>query len=144
MRQIGCALVLSLGLVGCSSSQPSAASRSTTSGSYVTITRCLTGVSGGAAERPSEILGTLEMVGGPAPGLPRPVRGTVTATASSGNRCDVKVGDDGRFDLDLAPGVYRLTGRSPRFGGGRYPCAADGKVALAGPLIVANVICSVR
>jgi len=84
------------------------------------------------------------MVGGSPPGVARPVRGTVTAAASSGARCEVTVRNDGRFDLDLARGVYHLTGRSPLFGGGKYQCSADRRVALVDKRVVANVICPVR
>jgi hypothetical protein len=157
MKRIGCALFVALAAAACSSSHPSAtpkpAPTSTTTGSARPNdsstpggSPCLTGVSGGAAARPTEVTGVLEMVGGPAPGLARPVRGTVTITGSTGNRCEVKVAANGEFHVDIAAGTYQLTGRSPSFGSGNLPCSADHRVTADRDHTpaVANVICPVR
>jgi hypothetical protein len=77
------------------------------------------------------------MVGGPSSATPEAVPGKVTATkVSTGpptDACSATVAADGNFTLVLAPGTYRFRGRSPRFGGGRVDCAADGNVVILAP-----------
>jgi hypothetical protein len=104
------------------------------------------------------VIGTLRMVGGPAGASADAVAGTVTAAADSAGtlpvHCSTMVGADGRFALVLAPGTWRLTGRSPSFNGGTVDCAGERVVVLAqqpGPPIdwkrgtsVVNVDCQRR
>ncbi|MEY2423868.1 MAG: hypothetical protein QOI95_3935 [Acidimicrobiaceae bacterium] len=53
----------------------------------------------------------------------RPVRGTVKAQPVAGGAVtEVSVSDDGRFEIRLRPGDYKLTGTSPLFGSGGYEC----------------------
>lgn len=50
------------------------------------------------------------MVGGPAPGLPRPGEGTVTVTGD-GTSKSVRTGPNGLFTLVLPSGSYKVSGR---------------------------------
>jgi hypothetical protein len=77
-------------------------------------------------------MGTLHMVGGPSPGLDEPVAGVVTARERVGSAVPttVAVGSDGRFAMTLPEGVYEVTGYSPRFGDGKYPCTPGGPVTI--------------
>ncbi|MEP7026440.1 MAG: hypothetical protein ABJB47_22105, partial [Actinomycetota bacterium] len=94
------------------------------------------------------LTGTLIRVGGPAPGAAVPLPGQVTAVGSAGSRFVATAGAGGRYRLELPPGTYRLTGRSPlvQADGSALPCAAGHAVrigaapAAAGP----DVVCSVR
>jgi hypothetical protein len=68
--------------------------------------------------------GKFVRVGGPAPGSPFPLPGTITARAATGQMFTAKVARDGRFKLSLPPGTYRVTGRSPLMQSGHMTCAA--------------------
>jgi hypothetical protein len=91
------------------------------------------------------------MVGGPPPGLNKPLVGTVLAVSDSGDRCSIAVGAENASHFDLSPGVYTITGRSPSFGAGRYECTAERQVTVderppnsrGGPIFV-TVVCPVR
>ncbi len=64
-------------------------------------------------------------VGGPAPGAPVPLPGTVTATAANGGATvSVSVGKDGKFRISLPPGSYRFTATSPLMQSGKMTCSA--------------------
>jgi hypothetical protein len=107
---------------------------------------CVSGISGGAAERPPGITGTLRMIGGPA-GNNRPVAGTVSITSATGSGCDIAVSDSGAFDVAVPVGHYTVTGHSPSFGDGQYLCSADGPVnvtntGLGNLPVTITVICS--
>jgi hypothetical protein len=91
------------------------------------------------------------MVGGPAPGINKPVAGTVVATSTTGRRCKVAVGPDGTFTMHVVPGTYTFTGESPSFGGGKYRCTNGAPVKLTdrptnsqGPSPQVTVVCPVR
>ncbi|HTZ30012.1 MAG TPA: hypothetical protein VMC83_38815 [Streptosporangiaceae bacterium] len=62
--------------------------------------------------------GTLVRVGGPAgksgPPPPLPLPGTIVARDAAGQQFTATAGNDGRFELSLPPGTYRLTGHSPQ------------------------------
>jgi len=75
---------------------------------------------------------TLHMVGGPPPGTDEPVAGTVTARERGGLgvATTTSVGPDGRFAMRLTDGIYEVTGYSPRFGDGKYPCTPGGPVTI--------------
>jgi hypothetical protein len=60
------------------------------------------------------VTGLLVRVGGPAPGAPVPLPGTVVARTAAGAQFAATTGKDGRFQLSLPPGTYRLTGHSPQ------------------------------
>jgi hypothetical protein len=76
------------------------------------------------------VLVTLQMVGGPPTAAPQAVAGTITADAPSGQQCTVPVDRTGHVLMRLAPGTYRLTGRSPQYDGGAATCAAEGPVVF--------------
>jgi hypothetical protein len=64
------------------------------------------------------VTGMLVRVGGPTtktgPPPPLPLPGTVVARNSAGRQFTATAGNDGRFELSLPPGTYRLTGHSPQ------------------------------
>ena len=91
----------------------------------------------------------LNRVGGPAPGAPVPLAGTVIATSTDSARCSVPVGSDGAARVALRPGVYRVTGRSPQYGDGKYVCTSPQLLTVSDPGSVTNptsinVECSVK
>ena len=122
-----CAAIVALATSACSSSNSSANAdgRPTTTsaqGATTTIPHASEGY----------VLVTLAAVGGPAPGLPRPMRGTVVfrnpnSTMPGGGSPAVTrtVGTDGTVQLSLQPGLYSVTGRSPLYESNRGVCRAD-------------------
>jgi len=84
-------------------------------------------------------------VGGPAPGSPVPLPGTITARAATGRTFTATAGRDGRFTLSLPPGAYRVTGRSPLIQSGRTACpaAADLHVTRGKRARHVTVVCSI-
>ncbi len=106
----------------------------------------LAGCSGSVAT--GTIAGTLERVGGPAPGRPVPLAGRVVAVASTGARFTGTVGKNGRFKLPVPPGSYHLTGYSPRVrsSGAEMRCSAQNAVSVeVGKLSpIVHVVCSGR
>lgn len=77
----------------------------------------LTGCSAQAGPLQS-VTGLLIRVGGPAtlshPQNRLPLPGTVVARNTSGEQFTTTTGNNGRFQLSLPPGTYRLTGHSPQ------------------------------
>ena len=56
----------------------------------------------------------------------------------------VRVGSDGRFAASVPAGQYRLTGHSPLYGSGAYPCKTVGDAPVtvaAGATVAAQVVC---
>jgi hypothetical protein len=84
-------------------------------------------------------------VGGPAPGSPVPLPGTITARAATGRTFTATAGRDGRFTLSLPPGAYRVTGRSPLIQSGRTACpaAVDLHVTRGKRALHVTVVCSI-
>jgi hypothetical protein len=82
----------------------------------------LAGCSAGGYQQ--NVTGTFVRVGGPAPGSPFPLPGTITARAATGKTFTATASDDGHFRLSLPPGTYRVTGRSPLMQSGQMTCAA--------------------
>ena len=84
-------------------------------------------------------------VGGPAPGSPVPLPGTITARAATGQTFTATAGRNGRFMLSLPPGAYRLTGRSPLIQSGRTACAPAARLHVSSSKHVrpVTVICSI-
>ena len=73
---------------------------------------------GAARHTAGRVTGKFLMEGGPmGPGArqpgERPLPGTVTFTAAGHRPVDVRVGASGKFSAWLAPGRYRVAGRSP-------------------------------
>lgn len=65
------------------------------------------------------IKGTIKIAGGPATaaapgGVVRGIPGQVIATSPAGRKFTVKAQANGQFRLSLPPGMYRVTGKSPR------------------------------
>ncbi len=89
--------------------------------------------------------GRFKRVGGPAPGSPFPLPGTVTARAATGETFTATAGRDGRFKLSLPPGTYRVTGRSPLMQSGQMICAATAElhVTRGMPARPVTVVCSI-
>lgn len=75
--------------------------------------------------------GRFVRVGGPAPGSPFPLPGTITARAATGETVTAAAGQDGRFRLSLPPGSYRVTGRSPLMQSGQMICAATAELHIS-------------
>jgi hypothetical protein len=77
----------------------------------------LAGCSGQTANGQT-VTGMLVRVGGPAtrsgPPPPMPLPGMVVARNAAGQQFTATAGNDGRFELSLPPGRYRLTGHSPQ------------------------------
>ena len=73
----------------------------------------LAGCSGQAGPH-QMVTGLLVRVGGPSPGSPVPLAGTVVAQNAAGGQFTTSTGKNGRFQLSLPPGAYRLTGHSPQ------------------------------
>jgi hypothetical protein len=89
--------------------------------------------------------GTFVRVGGPAPGSPFPLPGTITARAVTGETFTATAGKNGRFKLSLPSGSYHLTGRSPLMQSGQMICAATAELRVTRnkPAGSVTVVCSV-
>jgi hypothetical protein len=100
---------------------------------------------GGTPGYRQTVPGTFERVGGPAPGAPFPLPGTITARTATGQTFTATAGQGGRFKLSLPPGSYQVTGRSPLIDSGQAPCPATAKlrVSRGQPARSVTVICSV-
>jgi hypothetical protein len=94
------------------------------------------------------VTGLLVRVGGPAPGSPVPLPGTVIARNTAGEQFTTTTGNDGQFQLSLPPGTYRLTGHSPQVKGDgqQLLCRAERTVHVTRRKPVHNiwVICSIK
>ncbi len=103
----------------------------------------LTGCSAGGYQQ--NVTGRFVRVGGPAPGLPFSLPGTITARAASGQTFSATAGSNGRFSLSLPPGTYRVTGRSPLMQSGQMTCAAPAalRVTRGKPAGHVTVVCSI-
>jgi hypothetical protein len=102
----------------------------------------------GTAQGPAEIagnglvLGTLEAVGGPPPGTPRPLRGSITLRSSRGKAFTTTAGSDGAFAVRIPPGPYTVIGRSPLYDSGIADCQPIEPVTVvAGTTIRVVVAC---
>jgi hypothetical protein len=139
-----CLLAAGAMLVGCSGreSAPSAGS------SVVKETgSSVGGGTGSSVATENSASGTLEMVGGPAPGSPRPVPGTVMfrSTGAVGRTYSATAGADGHFELGLPPGSYMVTGRSPLYVQGLIDCQAGAPVMVSGAVMAPVLVtCQVR
>lgn len=127
---------LSLGLLAACSTQSGAGTSSpeaAVKAQALSIRSVATGV----------LRGRLVFVGGPFPGSPRPLGGTVTVTGHS--RVVFTVGRDGRYTVTLPVGTYRLSGSSPWFGSGADSCHAQSPVrVVSNRQTHADVVCQGR
>jgi len=91
------------------------------------------------------VTGRFVRAGGPAPGTPVPLPGTITARATTGQAFTATAGSNGRFKLSLPPGTYRVTGRSPLMQSGQMICGATARVRIARGKAAARVtvVCSI-
>ena len=117
-----CVGIITAGLILAACSSPSPVSVEATTTASTGCPRdlpadelCVSGPEGG-------VNGVLEEVGGPAPGIPRPVAGTVVFTGGGGTKSRVVVGSSGRFNANLSKGTYSVTGRH---GDHNLPCRAS-------------------
>ena len=96
----------------------------------------LAGCSRGSSSPPIAAFGTLkgilEVAGGPSPGSPRPLNGTVSIQSARGEVMTLKVDPDGKFSARVHDGSYTVTGRSPLYGGGKANCESSGSVIVTG------------
>jgi hypothetical protein len=89
------------------------------------------------------VRGRLIFAGGPAPGAWPVTPGTVRLKGPSDYQ--VAVDSRGRFELRTAPGSYRASGTSPKFGSHEYVCQAGPPVVVApGRTSRVDVLCLVR
>jgi hypothetical protein len=100
---------------------------------------------GGGPDPGHVVPGRFVRAGGPAPGAPFPLPGTITARAATGQSFTATAGRDGRFTLSLPPGRYQVTGRSPLIGSGHVTCPAtrELRVARGKPAGPVTVVCSI-
>ena len=92
------------------------------------------------------VTGTLVESGGPAPGAPKPISGTVAirsgTTADGSVVATAAASADGRFQVSLGPGVYVFTADSPLVSG--LPCISTAPLVLPGPSRTVEVECSIK
>jgi photosystem II stability/assembly factor-like uncharacterized protein len=88
--------------------------------------------------------GTLEAVGGAAPGTPRPLSGSITLRNSDGRVFTATAGSGGVFTVRVPIGTYTVTGRSPLYDSGSANCYSGGPATVtgAGETIHVIVACS--
>jgi hypothetical protein len=100
---------------------------------------------GGSTGYQQNVTGRFVRVGGPAPGSPVPLPGTITARAATGQTFTATAGTNGRFKLSLPPGTYRVTGRSPLMQSGQMICDATARLRIARGKAAApvTVVCSI-
>lgn len=72
-------------------------------------------------------------MGGPAPGSPRPLPGTVTFTGQNHQTMQTDAGPNGDFSATVPVGHYTVTARNPQYQGGHSDCvvAPPSTVAVA-------------
>jgi hypothetical protein len=100
---------------------------------------------GGSPGFQQSVPGRFERVGGPAPGSPSPLPGTITARAVTGDTFTATAGKNGRFTLSLPPGSYQVTGSSPLMQSGQMICAATSRLRVTRnkPVGSITVVCSI-
>jgi hypothetical protein len=71
-----------------------------------------------------QLAGALEAAGGPAPGSPGPLPGTVFVWSVRSGKlvATTTVGTQGTFSVTVPAGSYRVTGRSPLYESGNADC----------------------
>lgn len=86
----------------------------------------------GPLEPPVEVHGVLRMTGGPAgatePSVPGRVR--FVGPRKGGDTLEVPTAANGTFSLELNPGSYTVTGRSPQYDDGNGICRTNGDVVI--------------
>ena len=88
------------------------------------------------------VAGTLEAVGGPPPGTPRPLPGTVVLQETNGAAVrSVRVDSNGRFVVSVMPGSYKASGSSPQYEGGRSTCVAPRLIVKKAATTIVVIMC---
>lgn len=85
--------------------------------------------------------GQLLMVGGPSPGMHRPLSGTITLRGKQGS-VETRAGNDGRYTISLPSGVYEVEGHSQQYGSAKCQAASPATVAPSRTVRI-DVLCQV-
>ncbi len=90
--------------------------------------------------------GRLIAVGGPSGAPDATLPGTITIKGPGGSLLHADVRRNGVFEIQLSPGTYRLTGRSPQFNGGSTDCttATPTTTLVADRTVTADILCQRR
>ncbi|MDX6243077.1 MAG: hypothetical protein QOE76_800 [Frankiales bacterium] len=92
-----------------------------------------------------QVTGTLQMVGGPAPGLVINVPGTVVFRSSNGVTVTAQAAQDGTFTAAVPPGRYTVTGTSPNYNGNVGTCGGNTvTIPDAVPAAAVHVTCQMK
>jgi hypothetical protein len=76
------------------------------------------------------VQGTLEAVGGPAPGTARPLKGSIALRDTDGAEFPATAASDGAFQIRVPIGIYAISGRSPVYESGVADCLSSGPATL--------------
>jgi hypothetical protein len=89
--------------------------------------------------------GRLMMVGGPVANTSTPVPGKLTIEGN-GSTVHADIGEDGRFEIQLAVGAYQISATSPKYNNGKGTCFTSPpvKVLAAGKTVTADVLCQIK
>jgi hypothetical protein len=89
------------------------------------------------------VQGRLLAVGGPAPGKPRPLAGTISFKGPGGSTATTQVDADGKFTIELSPGSYVITGTSPSYESNKGVCSTEkpSTAITASGSATADVLC---
>ncbi len=103
-------------------------------------------VLGGCLSTPASagsIRGELVAVGGP-PSTPSQTftKGEIRFETPSGKSYSARVGEDGRYSIELPPGTYTISGQSPEYlQGDRWLCSSRSVRLTRGGSAVRYVVC---
>jgi len=127
-------LLLALPLAGCGGDQPKAAEPTTPTAPPSSLPAAV-----------GTLQGKLLLVGGPAPGTPVPVAGKLTIDGN-GSVVHADIAADGRFAIQLAPGVYQVSATSPRYNNSDGVCRTSPpvKVLASGKTVTVDVYCQMK
>ncbi len=102
---------------------------------------------GSTSRSSGTIIGVLQAVGGPPPGTPRPLPGTITIRNWEGTTITASAGSAGTFSVQVPVGSYILTGHSHLYESGTSECTAapPGTITVtAGGTIRTTIDCEER
>ena len=108
-------------------------------------TRPPAGPTTGRTAETGTIIGTLRLVGGPAPGVDRSVPGDITVTSTGADdtvSAQSMTDANGHFFVGVPPGRYLLTGTSPQYYTGA--CQGGTVTVRAGARLTRDVLCEMR
>jgi len=100
------------------------------------------GPSAASSQQPTgTVTGQLMLVGGPAPGAPVPLTGTVTAQGRGSDHV-ATTDSHGRFSFNLPVGSYLLSGHSPKYDDGNGTCNSEAQITVQPHRVQqVNVLC---